>query len=143
MMINWDAHFKQLLSTQCQRCPDPYFAPLHHQLPHVGCCSHSPVFGLFEIYKMVKAGDRAFFVEQIYQNEHTVVDEYTLTVRAHIDPLYYEELPSNQMSPLEEEDFKLGFSRCSFFVEGKGCGLNPLYKPSTCRSFICSTIEQE
>src|SRR5699024_3011786 len=73
----------------------------------------------------------------------TVVDEYTLTVRAHIDPLYYEELPSNQMSPLEEEDFKLGFSRCSFFVEGKGCGLNPLYKPSTCRSFICSTIEQE
>jgi len=142
-MINWDPIYKQLLSPQCKQCPDPYFAPYHDALPHVGCCSHSPAFGLFEIYKMVKAGDQTFFWEQIYHHEQSEVQELTITVNAHVHPLFKEVASKHSLSPQEEEDLKLSFSVCSFFVRGKGCGLHPDYKNKICRGFICTAIEDQ
>ncbi|RKD23759.1 hypothetical protein BEP19_04840 [Ammoniphilus oxalaticus] len=92
---------------------------------------------------MLKAGDRAFFYEQIYRHEQSVVDDYTITVHAYVHPLYMEALQEKELSNLEQADLKLSFSVCRFFVEGKGCSLHPAYKTSTCRSFICSTIEEQ
>lgn len=91
---------------------------------------------------MVKAGDRAFFMEKIYQHERSEIDRFSITVRARVHPLFFETIKAKKLTPMEEEDLKLRFSVCCFFVVGKGCGLNPAYKPSVCRSFICSTIEE-
>lgn len=140
-MTEWDPVHKQLLSSQCKQCPDSYFAPYQDGLPHVGCCSHSPTFGLFELYKMVKSGDRLFFWEQIYQHERSTVQELTITVHAYVDPLFHRVAKKQSLLPYEWEDTKLSFSVCSFFVHGTGCGLPPAYKNKVCRAFICSSIE--
>jgi hypothetical protein len=141
-MISWDKVNKQILSHECIRCPDEYFSPNNEGLPKVGCCSYSPVFTLFEIYKMVKEGDRQFFIDHIYNHEQNTVKEYEIVVHARINPLYFSHIEGKALTVIEEEDAKAAFSVCDFFVPSKGCGLDSHYKNSTCRSFICSTIEE-
>lgn len=141
-MISWDSKNKQILTTLCRQCPDEYFAPYFSNSPHVGCCSYSPTFGLFEIYNMVKAGQRDFFLTTIYENERAEITEEGILVHADVDPRY-QELAQRQLLPIQEaEDLRLRFSICQFFVQGKGCGLPAAFKNSTCRSFICLAVEE-
>lgn len=141
-MISWDSLNKQILTTLCRHCPDEYFAPYFPASPHVGCCSYSPTFGLFEIHNMVKAGKRDFFLRKIYENERAEITGEGILVHANVDP-YYEELVEHQeLSRLEVEDLRLRFSICQFFEQEKGCGLPPAFKNSTCRSFICLAVEE-
>ena len=141
-MLIWDQKHKQLLSHDCRNCPDPFFAPYSEDLPHVGCCSYSPVFTLFEIYKMVQASEELFFWDRIYHNPNSTVKDYEIIVHAHVHSKFDEAKKEIGLSSkLEEEDFKLRFSVCQFFKDGKGCGLNPHFKNKVCRSFICPALE--
>lgn len=141
-MITWDSSNKQILTSLCRSCPDVYFAPYHPALPHVGCCSYSPTFGLFEIYNMVKAGQRDFFLSKVYENKRAEFAEEGIRVLADVDAMYPELVLNQKLSPQESEDLRLRFSVCQFFVQGKGCGLPVSFKNSTCRSFICLAVEE-
>ncbi|WP_134699875.1 hypothetical protein [Ammoniphilus sp. YIM 78166] len=140
-MILWDAENQQLMTPLCRNCPEDYFAPYRPHFEHVGCCSYSPVFSLYELWKMVSSGHREFFINNIYRNPNRTVKEYSVVVHAHVHPefeLYTKECDWRDA----EEEFKLSFSICQFFVKGKGCGLDPRFKNGTCRSFICSAVEE-
>lgn len=142
-MIDWDSDFKQIMTSLCRSCPEDYFAPYRKELEHVGCCSYSPVFTLFEIWKMIKSGQTDFFIEKIYNNPYRSLGDYEIVIHAHVNEAYNRFAEGKLLSKMEEEDMKLKFSVCQFFVRGKGCGLNPLYKNSVCRSFICSAVEDK
>jgi hypothetical protein len=154
--IKWDAKSNQLLSTVCRNCPDPHFQRRSEELPHIGCCAYEPVFTLFEIYKMIAAGETDFFMEQLYRNPRNTIYEYEIVAGAFIHPLFYSRRPGESESPAERYerlrqsprtayqavDERLAYAVCQFFVDGKGCGLNPHFKTSICRSFICDAIEE-
>jgi hypothetical protein len=151
----WEEESKQLLSTVCRCCPEPHFQRRSPELLHIGCCAYEPVFTLFEIYKMVVAGEEDFFLEQIYYNPKNTVYDYEIVAGAYIHPLFYQRIPEEEESPAERYeklrqsphtayqavDERLAYAVCQFFVDGKGCGLNPQFKTSICRSFICGAIE--
>lgn len=140
-MLTYDNKNKQILTSICRNCPDEYFAPKHPSLPHVGCCSYSPVFTLFEIYKMLKENQKEFFIDQIYHNKSNTIRPYEIVIHANVHSLY-DECDIQGQSALEIEDTILGYSVCQFFEADKGCSLYPPFKTSVCRSFICSTIEE-
>lgn len=140
-MLTYDTKDKQILTSICRNCPDPYFAPKHPSFPHVGCCSYSPVFTLFEIYKMLKADQKEFFLGHIYTNTSNSIRPYEIVIHANVHSLY-DEIDQKDKSTTEIEDTRIGFSICQFFEEGKGCTLHPPFKTSVCRSFICSTVEE-
>ncbi|MBN6187989.1 hypothetical protein JQN58_14030 [Aneurinibacillus sp. BA2021] len=151
----WDEGSRQLLSDVCRACPEPHFQRRSPKLPHIGCCAYEPVFTLFEIYKMIVAGETQFFLQSIYNNPRNSVHEYEIVAGASIHPLFYEraagetESPAQRYERLQQSprtmyqavDERLAYAVCQFFVEGKGCGLAPAFKTSICRSFICSAIE--
>lgn len=140
-MITFDSQSKQVLTSACLKCKDPYFAPARPEMVHVGCCSYSPVFGLFEIYQMIKDGNSEFFMELIYHHSATILP-YEIIINAEINPLFYEQ-KINHLSQIEKDDIRLQYSVCQFFEQKKGCTLPPSYKNSTCRSFICLTVEEQ
>ncbi|RXT04812.1 hypothetical protein [Ammoniphilus sp. CFH 90114] len=142
-MIYWDSENKQIMTSLCRSCPDDYFAPYSQDLQHVGCCSYSPVFSLYEIWKMVKSGKREFFIKRIYENADRTLAEYEVVVHAYVHNSYEHITRDQFLSKTELTDWKLKFSVCQFFVEGKGCGLDPYFKNSVCRSFICSAVEEQ
>jgi hypothetical protein len=141
-MISYDERHKQILSPLCRKCPDEYFSPIDQRIPHVGCCSYSPVFTLFDIHKMLKDGQRAFFLEKIYNNESNTIRPYNIVIHANVHPLF-DDYDTSTLSDIEREDIKIKFSVCQFFEAGKGCGLPPQFKTDICRSFICSTVEEQ
>lgn len=141
-MITWDSMNRQILTPICRHCPEEYFAPYLSDSPHVGCCSYSPTFGLFELYKMVKAGQRDYFLGTIFENKNAAIMDDGVLVHADIHPQYPNIIQSQRLSPQEAEDLRLRFSVCPFFVQGKGCGLPSSFKNSTCRSFICMAVEE-
>ena len=141
-MITYDAKHKQLLTTACLNCKDPYFAPAKPTMMHVGCCSYSPVFSLFEIYKMLQDNNKEFFLESIYHHKSAEITPYEVVIHAKVDPLF-EENKLEHLSTIEQEDIRLQYSVCQFFKPQKGCNLPPSYKNATCRSFICLTVEEK
>lgn len=140
-MISYDRENDQLLTPCCINCPDPYFQTQHHDLFHVGCCSYSPVFTLFEMAKMIRAERVDFFMERIYRNENNRIGPYEIEVHADVHPLFQKHDRAG-LTQVEREDLQQDFSVCQFFVPGKGCGLNPRFKTSVCRAFICTTVEE-
>ncbi|WP_209122669.1 hypothetical protein [Alkalihalobacillus sp. BA299] len=141
-MIEYDQKNKQILSSACLSCSDPYFQPGHSSLPTVGCCSYSPIISLFEIHRMVKQNDTDFFINNIYNNPNRTVSEYHIIIHAHVHPRFQRQ-NTDQLSSIEKADLKLSYSICQFFERKNGCSLLPSYKNATCRSFICSSIEQQ
>lgn len=142
-MIDWDSEFKQIMTSLCRSCPDDYFAPYSKQMEHVGCCSYSPIFTLFEIWKMVKSEQVDFFMEQIYNNPCRTLGDYDIVIHAYVHDAYEQSMEGKPLFETEEDDMRIKFSVCQFFKRGKGCGLNPFYKNSVCRSFICSAVEDK
>jgi hypothetical protein len=140
-MIQWDETYKQLLTGYCIQCPENYYAPYSSELPHVGCCSYSPSFSLFEIHQMVKSEQTDFFWKTIYNQSNRTLAEFKIIIHARIAESY-SQLDKTGLSPMQEEDLRLKFSVCQFFVPNKGCGLDPRFKNKTCRSFICSAVEE-
>lgn len=140
-MISFDPQAKQILTPFCRQCPDEQFAPVDETLPHVGCCTYSPTFTLFEIYKMIKAEQLDFFIEQIYNNPHRTLQEFEITIHAHVAAIFFK-LDHSGLSKKEYEEKKLRYSVCQFFAHNKGCTLPPAFKTSICRTFICFAVEQ-
>jgi hypothetical protein len=140
-MITFDSQHKQIMTNACLKCKDPYFAPARPEM-HVGCCSYSPVFGLYEIYQMIKTGQVEFFIETIFQHRSATIMPYEIIIHAEVSPLFSEE-KIDHLSPIEKDDIRLQYSVCQFFQPQKGCTLPPTYKNSTCRSFICLTVEEQ
>ncbi|WP_047153116.1 hypothetical protein [Aneurinibacillus tyrosinisolvens] len=152
----WEEETKQLLSPVCRQCPEPHFQPRAGELPRIGCCAYEPVFTLYEIYRMVKEGAAEFFLNSIYRHPKNTVYDYEIIAGAYLHPLFYKKLPGEDISPFQryEEwkgqagtaykavDERLAYAMCQFFVDGKGCGLDPRFKTSICRSFICESVEQ-
>ncbi|MDE5411831.1 hypothetical protein [Alkalihalobacterium chitinilyticum] len=141
-MIEIDKKQLQILSKACFNCSDSYFQPGHSSLPVIGCCSYSPVISLYEINQMVQQTDRNFFINTIYKNDNCTINDFNIIIHAHVHPLFEEE-NTDQLSSIELSDLKLSYSTCQFFERNKGCSLKPSYKNATCRSFICSTIEDQ
>ena len=141
-MITFDSQYKQVLTSACIKCKDPYFAPAFPQMIHVGCCSYSPVFSLFEIYQMIKGGNTEFFIESIYSHQCATIMPYEIIINAEINPLFNKQ-KIDHLSSIEKDDIRLQYSVCQFFEQQKGCALPPTYKNSTCRSFICLTVEEQ
>ncbi|MEB1806750.1 MAG: hypothetical protein LPK26_05570 [Bacillaceae bacterium] len=141
-MIEIDKNQRQILSKACFNCSDPYFQPGHSSLPVIGCCSYSPVISLYEIYQMVQQNDRNFFENVIYNNDNCTINDFNIIIHAHVHP-HFQEKNTGQLSSIELSDLKLSYSTCQFFKSNKGCSLKPSYKNATCRSFICSTIENQ
>lgn len=131
------------MTSLCCACPEKYFAPYDNTQEHVGCCSYSPEFSLFEIGKMVKAGQTDYFMNEIYRNSSQTTKDYSIIIHAYINGAYEALKKGVHFSEMEESDLVLKFSVCQFFVSGKGCGLNPYFKNTTCRSFICSAVEEQ
>jgi hypothetical protein len=156
-VISWDVENKQLLSPVCRRCPEPHFQPRTDQQAHIGCCAYEPVFTLYEIYAMVRAGEERFFLENIYKNPVNTIYPYEITAGGRLHPSYYVKKEGQEISPYEKTkdlsqnqrtrflavDEKLAYTVCQFFVDGKGCGLDARFKTSICRSFICQSIEDK
>jgi hypothetical protein len=140
-MIHYDQINDQILTPLCRQCPEEYFKPLTDQIPHVGCCSYSPVFTLFEVYKIIKEDQIPFFLENIYHNPKATIFPYEIEVHARVH-LSFEQYDSSSFTQIEKEDLRIKFSVCQYFEQGKGCGLPPLFKTSVCRSFICSSVEE-
>jgi hypothetical protein len=140
-MLTYDKKNKQILTSICRSCPDEYFVPKHPSLLHVGCCSYSPVFTLFEIHKMLKENQKEFFIDEIYYNDSNTIRPFDIVIHSTVHSLF-DEADIKGKSTLEIEDIKLGYSVCQFFKVNKGCSLHPPFKTSVCRSFICSTIEE-
>ena len=109
---------------------------------HVGCCSYSPVFSLFEIYQMMKDGNRDIFMEMFYGQKAATIKPYEITVHAEVHSLF-DKQSVDSLSSIEKEDLRLQYSVCQFFEPQKGCSLPANYKNATCRSFICLTIEDQ
>ncbi|MED0678178.1 hypothetical protein P4S83_07400 [Aneurinibacillus thermoaerophilus] len=153
----WEEENRQLLSAVCRNCPEPHFQRRSGDLPHIGCCAYEPVFTLFEIYKMIAAGKTEFFLKEIYANPQNEIYDYEIVAGASIQPLFYERSSEEDESPAERYerlkrspntaylavDERLAYAVCQFFIDGKGCGLDPRFKTSICRSFICSSIEEQ
>jgi hypothetical protein len=150
----WDQENRQLLSIQCRQCQDPHFQSISKEFEQVGCCRYEPVFTLFEIWKMLKKDQESFFKKEIYFNPRNRVFAYEIIAGAIIHPLFYErgedgcipaerynQLMSNPHTKYQGIDLRLKYGICSFFVKGEGCGLEPSFKTSICRMFICDSIE--
>ncbi|WCK55495.1 hypothetical protein PP175_05970 [Aneurinibacillus sp. Ricciae_BoGa-3] len=156
-VISWDGENKQLLSTVCRRCPEPHFQPRTDELGHIGCCAYEPVFTLYEIYAMIRAGEEKYFLESIYHNPLNTIHPYEIMAGGRVHPSYYGKKDGEALSPHEKADAlshnprtrflavdeKLSYTVCQFFIDGKGCGLDPRFKTSICRSFICQSIEDK
>ncbi|MBU8907986.1 hypothetical protein [Desertibacillus haloalkaliphilus] len=138
-MIYYDNTYKQILTPVCRECPDDYFSCRAKGLPDVGCCSYSPTFTLFELYKIVK-DQRYDLIDRLSRNHNVTWNRYEVIVHANIDTSFFE-IDLSPLSTIEQDDLKLQHSVCQFFIEGKGCGLDPTYKTSVCRSFFCTTVE--
>ena len=139
-MIFFDARNRQILSPLCAQCSDPDFKPRNHNLFNAGCCGHSPVFTLFEIGQMVRKQRQEFFLRHIYRHENSVVRPYDIVVRARVHPRFYGH-DTRSLTDMERADLEREYSLCPFFVEETGCGLDPQFKPSLCRAFICTDLE--
>lgn len=141
-MISFDKTHNQLLSAACLNCHDPYFAPANDSIPKVGCCSYSPVFSLFELNACIRRHDAQFFLDKIYHHPSATISDFAVTVHAQIHKSFFD-LDLSSFSSIELTDTKLSYSVCQFFKDGVGCILHPTYKNAVCRSFICTTIEQQ
>lgn len=155
--LTWDEEAKQLLSVVCRNCPEPHFQRRSPSLPHIGCCAYEPVFTLFEIYRMIESGQTDFFLNQVYSHPDNTVCEYEIIAGARIDALFYEKQAGEDEAPVERyhrllqsprtiyqaTDERLAYAVCQFFEDGRGCGLDPRFKTGICRSFICTSIEDQ
>ncbi|RXI97895.1 hypothetical protein DS745_16195 [Anaerobacillus alkaliphilus] len=141
-MITFDTNYKQILTNACLHCRDPYFLPANPTFIHAGCCSYSPVLGLFEIYQMIKDGNREYFINTIYNHKAATIKPYEIIIHANVHP-QFDQLSLNHLSHIEKADIRLQYSVCQFFEPQKGCGLPGNYKNTTCRSFICLSVEDQ
>jgi hypothetical protein len=91
---------------------------------------------------MIKEGHKKFFLDRIYNNKSNTIRSYNIVIHAETDPLF-DNYDTTTLSSIEKDDIKIKFSVCQFFVEEKGCGLPPQFKTDICRSFICTTIEDQ
>ncbi|WP_062047097.1 hypothetical protein [Bacillus sp. JCM 19034] len=139
-MIQIDQQNNQILSKACLNCQDPHFQPPNPYITKVGCCSYSPTFQLLEISKMCQDDIKQFW--EIYQHPATIIRPYTILLQANIDESF-QNISCDDFTSLEEEDLKINHSICQLFEIGKGCSLQPKFKNAVCRSFICSTIEEQ
>lgn len=147
-MTSWDRDNKQILSSLCINCSDKRFTPLFPDMENVGCCRYEPVFTLFEINKMVQDGREDFFLREIYSREDNTIFPFEIMVHAKIDERFehstiqekYARLLASRHTRYQAMELRTRYAVCSFFVSGRGCGLNPLYKTSICRSFVCESI---
>ncbi|WP_100372933.1 hypothetical protein [Bacillus sp. FJAT-45037] len=137
-MVNFDKINRQLLTNACLTCQDPHFQRPTDKMPHVGCCSYSPIFSLFELHKIVMKDSSFFF--HLLNDENSHLNAYDIRVNAWIHP-EYTTYQDRSLSKMEKEDVKISYSICRFFEEGTGCTLSPTFKNATCRSFICTTVE--
>ncbi|WP_078553380.1 hypothetical protein [Bacillus alkalicellulosilyticus] len=133
-------HNNQILTSHCLNCPDDYFAPAESDVPHVGCCSYSPVFSLFEVYQAVKDNHIDFFINEILQHKSAVINDFEIKVQAMVDSRFSEKNLTG-LSQIEMDDLQLSYSMCQYFKQNMGCSLPLTLKNSTCRSFICSSVE--
>ncbi|WP_017727597.1 hypothetical protein [Halalkalibacterium ligniniphilum] len=138
-MIVLDKKNKQVLTPHCSFCPETFFSPAEDHLPRVGCCSYSPLFGLFELSKMAQHNE-TFLRTSILNHENAQILPYQIKVHANVDPSFYKQ-QSFSLTKLERDDLKLRYSVCVFLKQGEGCSLPPFYKNIVCRSFICPTVE--
>ncbi|WP_018922348.1 hypothetical protein [Salsuginibacillus kocurii] len=141
-MVQYDKSNKQLLTSACIQCPDVEFTRRDKELEEIGCCSHSPTFGLGEIQHMLVWEGKEEVERQLVYREGSELSPYSVMVNAFVAPSYHKEDTRN-LNQIEKADLKLSYSTCQFFVSQQGCSLSPHYKPSVCRSFICSTVENQ
>lgn len=139
-MIQIDYNNNQILSKACLNCQDPHFQPPNLSMTKVGCCSYSPSFQLLEISRMCQDHVEQFW--EIYDHEAAIIHPYSILLQAKVDESY-STFSSDHFTSLEEEDFKTRHSICQLFEKGRGCSLQPKFKNAVCRSFICSTIEEQ
>ncbi|MCL7747436.1 hypothetical protein [Halalkalibacter alkaliphilus] len=139
-MIQFDNINKQILSSACLQCEDEFFQPPSNNIPKVGCCSYSPTFYLLEIAKMINK-DEAFFQNCILQHPKAHISPFHITVQAQVHPDYTHIANKESLSKLAADDLRHSYSVCQFFKYEKGCSLDPSFKNSVCRSFICLSIE--
>ncbi|WP_026671856.1 hypothetical protein [Alkalihalobacterium bogoriense] len=137
-MITFEQQYKQILTPLCFHCPERYFAPAHDGIPHVGCCSYSPTFTLFELYQAIKEDKLESFKPYLQYN--FIIDDFEFKVPAIVDESFFT-LDVSALSDSELEERKLPYSICQFFKKNQGCSLHPALKNATCRSFICPTAE--
>lgn len=149
-MATWDKDKKQILSTLCMNCTDNRFTPIFPDLENVGCCRYEPVFTLFEIYKMVQDDHEELFLHEIYDHKDNTIYPYEIMIHAKVDPRFghpaiqqeYARLSHNKHTAYQAMEFRTRYAVCSFFVSGQGCGIDPRYKTSICRSFVCESVLQ-
>ncbi|WP_100408133.1 hypothetical protein [Bacillus solitudinis] len=137
-MIYFDEKHSQILTNSCMNCQEKHFQPPNEQVPRVGCCSYSPVLGLFEIAKIIKQNES--FLHRLLQTSDVSIHPYHIVVHAKVHSTFAKEDIAT-LSVLEQEDLKTSYSVCQFFEETRGCTLPPSFKNTVCRSFICSTVE--
>lgn len=153
-IIEWDRGNGQLLSSLCCSCSEEHFQSVSEELPPIGCCRYEPVFTLFEFWRMIKVGNRSLLAN-IRFNPNNQIFPYEIIVGASIHPLFfkkgrngeipyeeYKELLGRKGGKYQAVDLRLRYATCSFFQEGKGCGIMPIFKTSICRMFICDSIEE-
>ncbi len=139
-MITIDRSNKQILSSLCFNCQDDAFQPPTRSFPKVGCCSYSPTFYLLEISNMCKKTE-AIDVYSILHHPAAQLEEYKVTIKAKVHPSF-NQLSLGPLTSLEKDDLRHSYSICHFFIENKGCSLDPAFKNAVCRSFICTKIEE-
>ncbi len=139
MTATVDQQNNQILSPLCSNCPEPYFKKAHPDLPNAGCCSYSPTFSLFELWKMVQKDER--FVRRLFELPTAEVLETEVKVHAHVHEGYSDRDDLSSLSPIEQSDLIERYSVCVFLRNGKGCMLDASFKNAVCRSFICPSVE--
>ncbi|TWI59215.1 hypothetical protein [Halalkalibacter nanhaiisediminis] len=139
-MITIDQANMQIISTSCLNCQDVYFKPPSGEIPKVGCCSYSPTFYLLQLANMSKK-EHSFDIKSILQHQAARVEDYKVTVFAHVHEAYFK-VSKKFLTQMEKDDLRHSYSICQFFKEKKGCILDPSFKNSVCRSFICTNIEE-
>ncbi|MCK0471952.1 hypothetical protein [Halalkalibacter sp. APA_J-10(15)] len=139
-MLEIDNTYNQLLSRACLNCLDPQFQPPKDTVEKVGCCSYSPTFQLLDIFRMCNDNVDQFW--SIYHHPAAIIHPYSIFVKAEVDSAF-DQLNTQSLSPLEKDDKRTSYSICQFFRKGKGCSLHPQFKNAVCRTFICTTIEEQ
>ncbi|GAE30643.1 hypothetical protein [Halalkalibacter hemicellulosilyticus] len=138
-MIEIDNTYDQIVSRACLNCQDPQFQP-PKGIEKVGCCSYSPTFQLLEISRICNDHIDQFW--SIYHHPAAVIHPYSIFVKAKVDPSF-DQLNTPFLTQLEKDDQQTSYSICHFFKKGKGCSLHPQFKNAVCRTFICTTIEEQ
>ncbi|PSL50604.1 hypothetical protein B0H94_103217 [Salsuginibacillus halophilus] len=137
-MIVYEPENEQLLTNACMNCQEPHYQRAYADMENIGCCSHSPTFGLPEIqYMVVNRGVDA--VEQLlFMKKKIEIRAFEVKVHAEIDPRYEQDHKKN-----DDPEETLRYSTCNFFKSKSGCSLADEEKPLVCRTFICPWVEEQ